>query len=129
MIKILAIGHSIVKGAGDGNEISADNPCPRPPSPLASHLPEGGWNYAQFQIKPRWGDGSPGNAGGPGWVVRVADYLPPGAVQIFNEGYSGGSGGDWDPQGKDYIGKIFARIFGRFQKGITSMKAPGCVLT
>lgn len=110
MIKILAIGHSIVKGAGDGNEISVGNPAPRPPSALASHLPEGGWNYGQFQIKPRWGDGSPGNTGGPGWVVRVADYLPPGTAQVFNEGYSGGSGADWDPQGSNYIGKIFERL-------------------
>ncbi len=109
MLKILAIGHSIVKGAGDGNEISVDNPRPRPPSPIAAHLPEGGWNYGKFQIKPRWGDGSLGNEGGPGWVVRSADFLPPGAVQIFNEGYSGGSAGDWDPQGNDSIGKIFAR--------------------
>ena len=109
MIKILAIGHSIVKGAGDGNEVSADNPCRRPPSPFAAHLPEGGWNSDYFQIKPRWGDGSPGNEGGPGWVVRAADYLPAGAVQIFNEGYSGGSAVDWDTQGNDFIRKIFVR--------------------
>jgi lysophospholipase L1-like esterase len=109
MLKILAIGHSIVKGAGDGNEISVENAFPRPPSLFPAHLPEGGWNYGKFQIKPRWGDGSLGNEGGPGWVVRVADFLPPGTVQIFNEGYSGGTAGDWDPQGNDYIGKIFAR--------------------
>jgi len=110
MIKILAIGHSIVKGAGDGNEISAEDPRPRPPSPCAPHIPEGGWNHENFQIKPRWGDRAPGNAGGPGWVVRVGDELPPGTVQVFNEGYSGGAAYDWDPQGRDFLGKIFARI-------------------
>ena len=109
-LKVLAVGHSIVKGAGDGNEISMMDLRPRPPTPNAPHPPEGGWNYGQFQVKPRWGDGStPENTGGPGWVVRAADFLPPGAIQVFNEGYSGGTAMDWDPQGLDFIGRIFVR--------------------
>ncbi len=109
MIKILAVGHSIVKGANDGNEISLGDPRQRPPSPFAPHLPEGGWNHGKFQVKPRWGDGATDNIGGPGWVVRVTDEFPAGAVQVFNEGYSGGTALDWDPQGKNFIGRIFER--------------------
>jgi len=109
-LKILAIGHSIVKGAGDGVEISPTDPRPRPPTSNAPHLPEGGWNYGCFCVKPRWGDGStPENTGGPGWVVRAADFFPHGAIQVFNEGYSGGTATDWDPLGNDFIGRIFAR--------------------
>jgi hypothetical protein len=109
-IKILAVGHSIVKGASDGNEISETDLRPRPPTPNAPHIPEGGWNYSRFGLKPRWGDGStPENTGGPGWVVRAADFLPAGAVQVFNEGYSGGTAADWDPQGGNFVGRIFDR--------------------
>jgi len=109
-LKIVAIGHSIVKGAGDGVETSPSDLRPRPPTANAPHLPEGGWNYGCFGVKPRWGDGStPENTGGPGWVVRTADFLPPGAIQVFNEGYSGGTAADWDPQGNDFLGRIFVR--------------------
>ena len=109
-VKIVAVGHSIVKGAGDGNEISETDFRPRPPTPNAPHIPEGGWNYSSFQVKPRWGDGSlPESTGGPGWIVRAADFLPPGAIQVFNEGYSGGAAADWDPRGKNFLGEIFER--------------------
>lgn len=50
MVKILAIGHSIVMG----DEDNIDSPY-RADSSTAPHIPEGGWRYQNFQIAPRWG--------------------------------------------------------------------------
>ena len=74
MLKVLAIGHSIVKDAGDGGETSLVDPRPCPLSAHALHVPESGWNFQRFLGCPRCGDESPGIVGGPWWVVRSGDW-------------------------------------------------------
>lgn len=125
LVKILAIGHSIVKGSGDTDET-------RPFSENYTHIPEGGWNlhYGEFGdrlfdfIAPRWGSHdntlydpywpwtSPSTStdGSGGWVVRAVDFIPNRQIQVWNEAWSGCIALDYDPSGSNNIGAIFSRV-------------------
>lgn len=121
MVKILAIGHSITAGRID-DEVTRQN------SPDAPHVPEGGWwgGPQYFQVNPRWGTRGGvmhpygiSSDGSPGWAVRATENLPLHSIQVWNEGCGGSKASDWDPNGGNFIGQIFARGWEALPNDIT----------
>lgn len=107
MVKILALGSSIVAGPYD----NIDTPY-RVDSPTAPHVPEGGWrSIALFNIHPRHGLRDQATPEGVAWAVRAADYLPSGSVQIWNEGVGSGRSASYATTGDNFIDAIYTRGF------------------